>query len=67
MKSFISLFIKALPFTAGIILILTSLAFLTEVTELDDEEYLMFIFFSVIGIPLLLFGIKALQMETSNN
>ncbi len=65
MKSFINLFLKTLPFTVGVILVLTSLAFLATFTDqhldfgdLEDEEFWAFVVFAVIGIPILLFGIN---------
>lgn len=60
MKPLYELFIKVFPFTIGVILILTSLAFLADFTDhLDfgDEAFWGFVFFAVIGIPILLFGI----------
>ena len=70
MKQFFTLFIKALPFTIGVILILISLAFLVDFTEqsldledLGDQEFLAFIIFSLVGIPMLLFGINIASNE----
>ena len=67
MKKFYNSFKKSLPFTTGIILILTSLSFLAEFTteglEFESDEYLIFIFFALIGIPTLLFGINKLSNE----
>jgi len=70
MKSFLSFFIKVLPFTFGVILILTSLAFLVDFTgqsldfgDLEDEEFWSFVFFAIIGIPILLFGINKASKE----
>ena len=64
MKSFIRLFLKTLPFTIGVILILTSLAFLTDQYRyFEDERFWAFVFFAVIGIPTLLFGINKASNE----
>lgn len=53
MKSFLTFFIKVLPFTVGVILVLTSLTFLVQFTDqiLDlgdfgDEEFWTFVFFA---------------------
>ena len=70
MKSFLTFFIKLLPFTVGVVLTLTSLAYLADFTDqsldfgdLVDEEFLAFVFFAVIGVPMLLFGINKASNE----
>jgi hypothetical protein len=55
MKSLLSFFVKTLPFTLGVIFVLTSLAFLVE---LESEDFWAFVFFAIIGIPMLLYGIN---------
>jgi len=69
-KSFLTFFIKVLPFTVGVVLILTSLAFLVDFTDqnldfgdLGDEEFWAFVFFAVFGVPMLLFGINKASNE----
>lgn len=70
MKSLLLFFIKVIPFTIGVILTLTSLAFLVEFTDqrlnfgdLGNEEFWSFVFFAIIGIPILLFGINKASKE----
>ena len=63
MKTFYNFFIKTLPFTIGVILILISLTFLVDFSYFEDEEFLGFIFFAAIGIPTLLFGIDKASNE----
>ena len=65
MKRALSFLIKTLPFALGVVLVLTSLAFLVEFTDqrlhigdLEDEEFWAFVFFAMIGVPTLLYGIK---------
>lgn len=68
MKSFLLLFFKALPFTIGVILTLTALAFLADVIQgdiglgdLNDREFQVFALFALLGIPCLLFGVFKLS------
>jgi hypothetical protein len=70
MKTFFTFFVRVLPFTVGVILILTSLAFLADFTnqsldfgDLENEEFWAFVFFSMLGIPTLLFGINKASNE----
>ncbi len=60
MKSLLFFFVKTLPFTLGVILVLTSLAFLVEI---ESEDFWAFVFFAIIGIPTLLYGIKKAANE----
>jgi hypothetical protein len=65
MKSIYSFFIKTLPFALGVVLVLTSLAFLVQVLDYVDfnEDFLAFVFFAIIGIPTLLYGINKASNE----
>lgn len=69
MKDFFSIFLKSIPFVAGIILTLTAVSFLVEfasqasVSNLDEADYWAFVIFAVIGIPLTLFGINRLSQN----
>jgi hypothetical protein len=55
MKSLFFFFIKTLPFALGVVLVLTSLAFLVD---FENEDFWAFVFFAIIGIPTLLYGIN---------
>ena len=55
-------FIKIMPLTIGLILTLTSLSFLINsrlyyFDDMSDERFLLFVFFAIIGFPLMLYGI----------
>lgn len=65
MKALFFFFIKTLPFTLGVVLILTSLAFLVQVLDYVDfdENFFAFVFFAIIGIPTLLYGINKASNE----
>lgn len=62
MKSFFQFMLKMLPFTLGIILTLMALHFLVDCDHdldlLEENAFWSFVVFAVIGIPLLIFGIK---------
>lgn len=74
MKNFIRFFIRSLPFVVGIICTLTAFSFLVSLlvklashpiyystSILDQEKFWAFVIFSVIGLPLILFGINHLS------
>lgn len=68
MRSFFPLFFKALPFSIGVILVLTALTLLVEFADKDidlgnllDREFWGFVILAVIGIPWLLLGINRLS------
>jgi hypothetical protein len=67
MSGFIRFFVLSLPMVVGIICTLTALAFLADfasfasLTRLEDGEYVGFLIFALIGIPLTLFGIDRLS------
>jgi hypothetical protein len=69
MKNFARRCIRSLLMVVGIILSLTSLAFLVEfaanpsLDNLLDEEYVVFILFALIGFPLMFFGINRLAED----
>ena len=70
MNELFSFFIRTLPFTLGIILVLTSLAFMVEaitygfyIEALGYEEFWMFFLFALIGVPTLLYGISNASKE----
>ena len=58
MKSLFFFFIKTLPFTIGVVLVLTALAFLIDI---ESEDFWLFVFFTIIGIPTLLYGIEKMS------
>jgi hypothetical protein len=61
MKSLFFFFIKTLPFALGVVLVLTSLTFLVEFVDyvdFENEDFWLFVFFAIIGIPTLLYGIN---------
>lgn len=64
---FMRFFFLALPMVLGIICTLTALAFLVDFASLaslsllEDDEYVGFIVFALIGIPLTLFGVDRLS------
>jgi len=63
MKSLFFFFIKTLPFAIGVVLVLTSLAFLVEFLDDVDFAFRAFVFFAIIGIPTLLYGINKASNE----
>lgn len=64
MKGFFRFILRALPFTVGLILCLTALTFLVEFTDYGAEEtFFTFAGIAIIGIPLLLYGIRALSPD----
>ena len=69
MKELVHFFLKALPFTAGLILSLTALSFLINFTDsarlsnMEEEDFITFVLLCILGIPMLLFGIKKLSNE----
>lgn len=72
MKMFFLFCLHSLPMVIGIILSLTSLAFLVEFTSnpsldyLMDEEFLGFLLFALIGFPLMFFGINRLDKSDAS-
>lgn len=72
MKSFIKLFGRAIPFVGGIICTLTALSFLITFGEsaslsnlYEIENFFVFVILSLIGLPLIVFGINRLSNEAS--
>ena len=71
MKNFMRFAIHSLPMVLGIICSLTALAFLVEFASrasfgnLEDEEYWGFVLFSLVGLPLTLFGINRLSNDAA--
>jgi hypothetical protein len=70
MKNFAQLFVRGLPFIAGMICTLTALTFLISFAEsaslsrlLDGEPFVVFAVLSVIGLPLTIFGIDRLSSD----
>ena len=66
MKLLLQYWLRCLPFTIGIVLVLLALCFLVEFYEhgLDDyEEFWAFAIFIFSGMPLLLFGIEKLGKQ----
>ena len=65
MKAFYKFWVRSLTFTIGIGLVLTAMCFLVDFydnrLQLDDGEYWAFVFFFVLGMPLMLFGIDKLS------
>ena len=62
MKKLVYFFLKALPFTAGLILSLTAISFLVNFTDnMEEEGFIIFVLLCILGIPMLLFGIKMLS------
>ena len=65
-KEILRFWLRSLPLVLGIISILTAFAFLIEFTDrasfdnLEDEEFLGFVLFALVGLPLTLFGINRL-------
>ena len=60
-------FLKSFPLTIGVILTLLALSFLVQFVEngaylsdIEDEDIWAFIFFAVVGVPTLLFGVNKL-------
>ena len=67
MTSFAHFFLKSIPFAVGLILTLFALSFLVQfveqgayLSEWDNEDVWGFVFFALIGVPVLLFGINKL-------
>jgi len=66
MRDFAQFFLKSIPLTIGLILTLFALSFLVQFVESGawlseaDEDVWAFIFFAVVGVPTLLFGINKL-------
>lgn len=74
MKNFIQFFRKSTPLTIGVILVLFSLGFLVQLVEngelfsADSNDIWGFIFFAMIGVPTLLFGVNKLaEAATDQN
>lgn len=71
MKVLISFVVKALPFTAGLILSFTALSFLVGFSDsarfshMGDEDFIAFVVLSILGIPTLLFGMQKLSNESA--
>lgn len=70
MKNFAQLFVRALPFVAGVICTLTALTFLISFAEsaslshlFDGGPFVVFAALSVIGLPLTIFGIDRLSSD----
>ena len=69
MKAFLRFVLRSLPMVVGLICTLTALAFLVEFTDrasfdnLEDEEFLGFVLFALVGLPLTLFGINRLGTD----
>ena len=65
MKVLYKFWVRSLPFTIGIGMVLVAMCFLVEFydnrLQLDDEEFWTFVFFFAIGMPLMLFGIDKLS------
>ena len=59
-------FVRTIPFVSGLILTLTSLAFLVEfagspsLESLSEEDFVSFAILALLGVPLLLLGIRRL-------
>lgn len=68
MKDFFRFVVRALPFTAGLILCLTALTYLVEFTDYGAEEvFITFVGIATIGIPTLLYGIRALSNQSAQS
>lgn len=68
MKDFFYFFLRAIPFTIGLILCLISLTYLVQFTSHSysaEETLYMFIGLAAVGIPTILFGISRLSSETA--
>lgn len=69
MKELLSFFLKALPLSLGLILSLTALSFLVGFTDsarlanIGEEDFVTFLVLAIVGIPMLLFGIKKLSSD----
>lgn len=69
MKELMSFILKSLLFSVGLILCLTALSFLVNFTDsarlsnMEEEDFITFVFLFLVGIPTLLFGIKKLSNE----
>ena len=60
--------VKALPFTAGVILLLVGMAYLLEFVNdlrIGEEDFWSFVFFFAIGLPTVLYGINKLSAEST--
>ena len=68
MKTIFKYWLRCLPFTIGIGMVLVAMCFLVEFYDnrlkLDDEEFWTFVFFFVLGMPLTLFGIERLSQPS---
>ena len=66
-SGFMRFFLLALPMIVGIICTLTALAFLVDfasfapLNRLGDGEYVGFLVFALIGLPMTLYGIERLS------
>jgi len=67
MKPLIKYWLRCLPFTIGIALVLVAMCFLVKFfdrgLDFDDEEIWVFGMFIFVGMPLLLFGIEKLSKQ----
>ena len=64
MKSLLRYWVRSLPFTIGVAAILIAMCFLVSFYQrgLDfEEEFWTFVVFSLVGMPLMLFGIEKLS------
>ncbi len=66
MKEFFRFALKASPFVAGLLLVLTALAFLVSFSSrpyleyMDNEDYITFVLFGFVGLTMLLWGAERL-------
>lgn len=68
MKHFFKSLLRSLPLAIGLILTLTALAFLVGFANslsFKESEFTMFVVFSILGIPTLLFGIERLATNAA--
>ena len=72
MKHFFKFVLRSLPLVIGLILTLTALAFLVgfanspSLENFEESEFTMFVVFSILGIPTLLFGIDRLALSAAS-
>lgn len=69
MRELLRFSVRALPLTLGLVLVLTALSFLVgfadgaHPSKFAEEDFVTFVLLSIVGIPMLLFGIKKLSND----